>query len=413
MISLKKGFVLAFFGNVAYGLQMLLIASIISKLGTAVDLGFFGYASAVLSPLYVLVSLNLRTLVITANDNTDINAILFLRFLQFFIYLVLCFGISLFHDHELAKVVFVCSLLKGAELIVDLLYAGNLRINRVDIVAKSQILRSVVIVLCFFIIFNTTRDLWKSILISAVVSIAILRLYDWPRSSFQKIFRFKGFAAMNKTLLNLNFNNISFIAIAPLLDSLLQNAPRFALTAAGCIEEVAVFTVIWYTGMPGILIAMAFASVITPRLRIYWSDGDINNYTKYSIFGIVGGLCIGLIGFFFVIMFGDTLIGLVFSNEYTGFQYELGVMLIGCTFWFSSAMCGVALNSAQNYKAVLYSNLIGMCTCCAFLLFSMALFNSKLHWVLFAYCISMFARFLSGIYFVFNQIITSYPRNRL
>jgi O-antigen/teichoic acid export membrane protein len=250
---------------------------------------------------------------------------------------------------------------KTVEMLVNTLNALNLRKSRVDLVSISQVTRSISVVLSFTLIYWLSENLAASLFGMAIFSLLVLWIIDFKNSQFQLNFSLARALLSNHNTINIiNFKKLSLLALIPPIDSVVQNLPRYIANRYGGLEDVGLLTIVLYIISPPMMVLVALASVVTPRLRDSWITGNTKYFVKLSSGSIVFSLLLCLFLYLLFTLFGDVIMAVLFSRTQTEIQSLYGLIFAGALFWYLSAMLTTALNATNFFLSSFVASVVGL-----------------------------------------------------
>ena len=173
-LSLRRNFSWTFLGNVVFAACLWGVLAVLTKLGSPDIVGRFALGSAIATPIFMFFNLELRNVLVTAqDDDLSFGDYFGARLLMLPLAVVAALGIAVLGynmDQVLVISVFIC--LRLVESFIDLFYGFSQKQERMDIVAVSLMIRGVVGLIVFGLVFFWTYDL--------AVSLAHLIGFDPP-----------------------------------------------------------------------------------------------------------------------------------------------------------------------------------------------------------------------------------------
>lgn len=375
---------------------MLVITAILSRFASTDSFGAFGFALALLTPILLLFNLNLRTLILTGTEANHAaqNDYFVLTVLLTVGFVLVSIVVGFLNEGETRLMIIGASVLKGVEMLTSISTASNYKRSRTDLVAVCQVVRTLVVVLAFALGFFVTKTVWIGLLIAGFASLILFILFDWTLTTLRGNVLRSSFTYQSLRSLNINFTSVGLVAAVPVINAMLQNTPRYILNDMGELGGVAVITVLMYAAMPGNLILTSLASVLTPRLNAFWNSAAHDKFARESFVGLCGaivlGLCVLLSGWFL----GEIVVTAIFTERYSGYQFELRLMLSAAIVWYACTMMNVAVVAGRGYAISLVTSTLGIVTVIAAYLWADQGEAEDICWVLILYIAGMLVRFL-------------------
>ena len=208
-LSLRRNFSWTLLGNVVYAGCQWAILVVLAKLATPEMLGRFALGLAVTAPVAMLANLALRPLQATdARGEYDFGHYLALRCITTPIAIAVIVGIAAFGSYpcQAALVIVAVGLAKAFESFSDAFYGLMQRRERLDLIARSMLIKSPLSVLAMAAAVWTTGDVFWGAAALAATRLLVLVGYDAPSASAimatSKTGAVPTYLSSRKTLLN-------------------------------------------------------------------------------------------------------------------------------------------------------------------------------------------------------------------
>ena len=331
---------------------------LLARLADAAALGRFGLALAITGPVFVIASLGLRHAQATEHQGTHSPAD-YLRVQS--IAAAIGLGIAILAAQSFARMdgllatVALLALSRCFELHSELLYGLFQRHSRVDLAARSLVLRGIGVPVVFAVILLHSGNSTWAVIAFAAVSAATLWLHDLPharRLVAAGVWSHDpdpGTGRRLRALVRLG----APMGLAAFLVALQFSLPRFAveywmgLAALGQLTAILVF----FTASVQLVNVMGFAS--TSRLAERAGRGDRPGYhAQARQIVLVAGL-LGAIGLLAASLLGRPLLALVYGIDYGLLAEPLTVLALGAGLRFVSAMLQMQLIALRRFDALL------------------------------------------------------------
>jgi O-antigen/teichoic acid export membrane protein len=152
----------------------------VARLGTQELVGRYALGLAIASPIFLLFSLQLRTILAASTYDGDVFGIYFaFRLISSAIALVATAVVaSQVSSSNAAWVVFVVGLSKAIDALHDVLYGLFWRHDRMDYIAVSMLIRGATAFAAFAVTFYVTGSLSSALLVVCASWLVVLALYD-------------------------------------------------------------------------------------------------------------------------------------------------------------------------------------------------------------------------------------------
>jgi len=341
----------ALVGNAFYAICQWGAVVLLARLGSVEVLGRFALALALTAPVFLLASLQLRSVLATdARGQYRFMDYAALRWLAMQAAL-LAAGLIAPRDSAdaLATVAFV-ALAKSFEGLSDVFYGQHQRQERMDRVALSLILRGAAGLLGIAVGLEIAGTAAAAAAGMALAWGLVLLVYDIGVGALRAFWR--------DTLTALRWSNAPrILALARLslplglvlmLVSLQSNIPRYFLEAHGGSAALGTFAALSSFLSVGIVMVGALGQSAAPRMSRRFAAGEYPAFLR-----LVGGAClaavlVGLAGWLVSVVGGGGLLAFLLGEPYRPFAPELAwLMAIGLVAYLASAL-GYALTAARQ-----------------------------------------------------------------
>ncbi|MBM7661723.1 O-antigen/teichoic acid export membrane protein [Bacillus mesophilus] len=356
-ISLKNSFMYSIMGNTVFAFSQWVIIVIIAKVNSPEVLGQYSLGLAITIPIFLFLGMNFRS--IQAADYVQLyefNDYFYTRVLTSAIGLVVTAFIVLLSDFifDTKLIILAMALYRFFESISDVSHGLFQQKERMDILSYSKILQSLLSVILFTISLIVFGSILISILFQSISFLAIFLFYNlkWVVHLNNR----KKILTKGKNVLIILKNNSKQLIVLGLplgfvagLDSLNSNLPRFMIQYFMDERNVG-----FYSSIMNIMIA--FGTVISalchaaiPRLAKYYVNKDAVTFYKLlknlMLFGFVVSSFSILASYFY----GDTILSILYTNDYSDLKYTLTFMMIAGLFWYTTSFISTALIAVKKY----------------------------------------------------------------
>jgi O-antigen/teichoic acid export membrane protein len=326
--SLVRNAAWTFWGNLTYAGSQWAMLVVLVKLCSPENVGEFSLGLAISAPLMLFANLQLRTVAATdvSRDFFD-GQYLSLRALTavFAMSAVSVIAFLAYPPHS-AAVVCAVALSKSFDSASDILYGFLQRRDRLDVIAKSFVLRGCVSLSLMAAAAIKTHDaLWAAAALAAG-SLSVLIGYDLPMArrllpagSLSPSWSSPSGVRLLETTLPLGF--------AMLLMSLQHNIPRYFVESRLGLASLAVYSALAYFVVAGNVFYDALAQSAVPRLARHLNCGALPRFhslmMRLTCLGMIGGIACVLTAF----LFGDRILAAFYTERYAA-QAPLFVLLM-------------------------------------------------------------------------------------
>ncbi|WP_316365162.1 lipopolysaccharide biosynthesis protein [Candidatus Thiodiazotropha sp. CDECU1] len=326
--GVKKQITWGVIGQLTYIIGQFVVLSALARFASPEDVGRFALAGAIIMPVFAFFNLGLRF-----NQATDIvqestlPEFIGLRVLTTTLgfLIILCVGFLLIDDDSTRLILIIFGLAKAVETFSDLFYGVFQIARRMELVARSQVARSLFSSLLFCGILINTESVEIAFTGHLVSWLLVAVLFDYRKA--------KRVSPSTERTVSL----ISLLAIArqslPLglagfLSMLNASVPRLVIESFMGLAALGYFTVIAYALQAGITIVLAISHSITSTLAGYSAEGNKRAF-RLLLTKIVGLFtALGILMLPIAYYFGDYLIVLLFGEKYQGLNIVFTLIMV-------------------------------------------------------------------------------------
>lgn len=354
-----KSFNSILMSNVFVAAIKFLILYLIILFGTTEDVGVYSYGLAIVSPIFLLSSLKIKSIVITEGAKYENSE--YLMAIIFFSLITLIFSsafIMFFEaNYEIIIVTVLLAIQKAAENIKYFFHGIFTRNFELRKVAKAQNITYLLSFVVFFISYYLTNELIYSLsfyVLSYIgsVIIEIILMKSVESINTKKIFSFKNIYKIFLTSFPLSFS--SFIG------SFTIQLPRYFIRNYYDLSLLGIFSSLSYVLVIINLFANSLSQVFLPKLKQY-ANNDIKKFNKIVLLlcsiGFFGGLLFTIIN----VLIGKPIINIVFGEIYGEYHFVLILLSVSITIQLTGVFIGTGLIAQKIYKfhsSIYFVNLI-------------------------------------------------------
>ncbi|MFP5387115.1 MAG: lipopolysaccharide biosynthesis protein [Bacteriovoracia bacterium] len=307
-------------------------------------LGSFSYALAIVSPLTILGSLQLKSYFLTKGEGEIKGQIKWLRFSFLTGLLTISSSVIAFIEPWLLPVFILLCLLKWGELWSELSQMIWQSESGLRIVNRSLFIRYALLFTGLAIVWSMDFDIIKTLSLVALISLGIAGV-DYFLSPLKRIaFKVRESGTVFITTLSLSASS--------LLTALLVNIPRYQLKEIKSLEDLGMFSILfYYYVIPAMVINYACQGLLK----------DFRGVRKNRNFflKITGGLAaLSLIFFLFLFFLGESFTLLLYNKQP---EWDLTIVLLITLAFFLGGTASVlhySLMGAGIYDIQLKTNII-------------------------------------------------------
>jgi O-antigen/teichoic acid export membrane protein len=341
--SLRSSFLWTAGGNAANGLSQWAVLSVLAKLGSAEMLGEYALAVAVTLPVAMLAHLNMRA--VLATDVTGAHSFADYRAARFVANAAAAIAFAVFSLVE-GGLVGAAVFLLGISLLVentsDLLYAVMQKRDRMDLIAKSMILRSALSIVFVAAAVSLLRDVAAAcagLLLSRVASLVLVdRRYGRTETGV-----LHDPWGVLRTSLPLGFTL--------LLISLTTNVPRYAIERFLGTRELGIFAAVASFVALGSTLVNALGQSVLTRLAKHFATSDYAHMRRLAWQLAAFTLALSAVGTALAASVGRPVLRLLYRPEFAEYNDVLAFILAAAGLGWTAAMLGYVTTGMRMFKA--------------------------------------------------------------
>ena len=354
-VSLRRNFAWTVSGNVVYAACQWGILIVIAKLGTPTMMGQFALGLAVSAPVFMLTSLQLRTVLATdARDEYRLGSYLALRILGTALGLAAIAGFALVSGlrKETAAVVLMVSLAKASDSMSDIIYGFWQKHEHFDKIAIALSGRGLGSVAAMGLVLYLTRSIVWSTAAMAVVWALWLATYE--RSGAKRLLSSISASeelgpewdrARGRQLVVLALP----LGIVMLMLSLNANIPRYFIEHYFGEAMLGYFAAMAYVAVAGNTVMSAMGQTAVPRLaRYFHSDRPAFLHLLRNM--ILLGAILGIAGIGVALFFGSEVLRLLYRADYAQYPAVFTWLMVAAAVAYVSSMLGYGITAARMFR---------------------------------------------------------------
>lgn len=344
-------------GQSVYIASQFCILVALARLGTVENVGQFGLATAIVTPIYWLTDLGLRTNKNTDADDTLTFANLFALRLGTSLVgfaMILLTAIFYAHDATTRAILIIYGAAKGVETLSDIAYGVLERHGQMRLFAQSIIVRGLGSLVAFTLILWQTDWVSGAFIAQLVVWTLVYVMHDIRHARRLSANEPK---AISWTLVWHAAKDSRHLGVGRFLSALANAVPRFIIQHFVGLAGLGLFTAISYVLQASLMMMTAVTRSITGHLadltvRKHFSA--INRIiAKYTVATAVVGLTAVALGW----LVGDPLVTLVFGAEFQGQSVLVVLILLTATLRSIGLMLLCGPLARRSFKAIVWVRL--------------------------------------------------------
>jgi O-antigen/teichoic acid export membrane protein len=353
-LSMRSNMSWTFLANVVYGAGQWALLILIAKFGSAAMLGIYALGIAVVTPVTMLSSLNLRPVLVTdVRNQFSFREYMGVRCLTTLLAGLVVVGILAFSRPGwfAAATTLIIFLGLAAEAISDICYGALQKQEQMDIIAISMCYRSVLSVISLgTLLFLTKNILWGIVGLTAA-RIFVTLTYDLPRQT--------GHRDESKPMphmLTLSSSSLRIIWTAlPLgivlsLYSLNSNIPRYFISAHSGVRELGIFSAIASIVTIGGTVVNSLGGAAMPQLATKFSSGELRGFTHLLGKLVAMIALLGVLGIVSSLLVGHEFLRYAFRPEYAQHSHLLIAMMVAGAISYMTQILGYCHTAAQYFR---------------------------------------------------------------
>ncbi|WP_312469804.1 oligosaccharide flippase family protein [Neobacillus sp.] len=349
-LSLKRNVSYMLIGNLIYALSQWGIIMVLAKLGSPKMVGGFTLGLAVTAPIILIFDLQLRSVLATdTKEEFSFRHYLALKGVNSFL-AILVLGIVIIiggYKGKAAFVIFLVGVAKLIESVIELHYGLFQKQERMDIIAKSLIIRGCTSLFIIALLITITNSLLIGVAGFCLSWLCLLFILEVPKA--------KRMAASQSSPLKLVSVKKLFLTSFPLglvmmMMSLYTNIPRYAIEHVIGTEAVGYYSALFYIVTAGNLVINAIGQTISPRLANYFTKEEYIPFSKLLTKFVCFGFIYGSAGVLLTLLIGKQVLGIIYTQEYVQFQKLFVLLMIAGTLMYAGSFFGFALTAMRKFS---------------------------------------------------------------
>jgi len=327
---LWKGSSWVFAGTLVYVLSQWGMLSVLSKLGSPEVVGVFSLGLAITTPIIVFSGLQLRQVQATdAQGDYTFGEYLSLRFFTITLALPTIVGVVFVagYRREIVFTVLAVAASRTFEAISEIFYGFLQNRERMDVVARSMMIKGPITLLSLGAGFYFTESLLWAVVAMAASLFIVLIGYD-ARKCVPLLIREK--LENSEASSNIRYHEhlrrlrrLAWLAL-PLgfaigLNSLAMNIPRYLVEYYLDAHALGIFSTIAYFIVSSRLVDAALGQPASPRLSRYYVEGARGAFLGLLLRLSLVSIAIGVSGIMAALVAGRWILSLLYTPEYAGY----------------------------------------------------------------------------------------------
>jgi O-antigen/teichoic acid export membrane protein len=327
--------------------------SALAKLGNAAVVGQFALGLAITAPVFMLTNLQLRGVQATdARSEYEFGHYFTLRLVASLCGIAIVAGIALVGGYEptTATVVMLVAVAKAIESVSDVVAGLLQKHERLDQVAVGLLLKGVISVVAFTIVYRVSHRLTAAVLALVCSWAAVALCYD-----LRLALRLEGtvrqfFSADRRKLWQLVITSAP-LGLVMAMVSLNVNVPRYVIEHQLGQRELGIFAALAYLLTATGLIVSALGQSASVRLSRRFASGDMNGFRSLIGRLVLFGASVGVVGVPLAWLLGRWLLTLLYAPEYADYMGTFLIMVATVGVMAVASFLGYGMTAARKFKA--------------------------------------------------------------
>lgn len=346
-LNFKKNFLWNVIGTSLNAFNSLFFMIIVTRINGLNDSGIFTLAFSLACLLCIIGGYEGRVFQVTdiKKEFNDKEYIIH-RFITTFLMMIIAFLYTRIQNYDFEKtlITLLLCLMKGLEVIADVFYGILQRNNCLYKVGISLTIKSILSVICFFVIDKVTNNLLISCLTLVIVWLVVLVVYDIVNSIVLIDIKEK----INKKNILLLFKSGFFAFSILFLSMYLINAPKYALDGRVSEELQAIFGIIL---MPATVISLCAQYLLQPflaKMSASYKNGNRNMFKKIVNLIMVIIILIGVLAFVACWILGIPILNIIYNVNLDEYKTPLLIIIIGAILYSLGTLYSTALTTMRK-----------------------------------------------------------------
>ncbi len=360
---IRRNFSWLLMGNGAFSLAQWARVAVLAKLATPALVGQYALALALVSPVFMLTNLQLSAVEATDARNRY-------TFADFATLRLLCSGLALlliatlaFFLHwnpSLRLLVLVLTLGLAVDSLCDICGGLQQKQERMDRLGISLLLRAVLSLGFFAMLFRQTHSILAAVATLPVVSAVVL--LTWDLAMARRVLRNAPLLAWQGRRLG-RLALFSFpLGLIMMLISLNVSIPRYALMRNSGSAELGIFASLSYVVMALSLVVNGLGQSVSPRLSRFYAQGEVRRFRDLMLRLCAIGALLGLCSLTVAALFGRPLLAFVYRPEYAAHVNVFLVLSATSGVAAVASFLGFGITAAHVFRYQVWTMLAAVAT---------------------------------------------------
>ena len=360
-LSVRHNFAWTLAGNSTFALCQWGIIVLLAKLGSADMVGQFALAVAVAFPITFIANLQLRVIFVTdLQGKYPTSQMLGLRLILSAIAVIgvlLACGIA-HYGAAMTRIVVAVAAAQLIDCLSENYYAVAQRRERMDRIARSQMIRSIVSLVALTITVFYTHNVFWGVVAYAAARCLVLLTFDAGQGTFsQRDSSTPNLTYSERIRPRWNLSNQLGMAWTALplgavsvLGSLNGNMSRYFIQHSLGAHELGIFSALNYIPAGTLMVATALGYAVFARLSKLYFTGDLAGYKSVLMKATAVCAGLGVAGLFGSAVLGKQVLSILYRPEYAEridlLMWLMAVGAVGCV----ASCLGCAMSAASQFR---------------------------------------------------------------
>ena len=343
-LSLRAGVFWTFGGQLTYAAAQWGMVALLARLGTPGVVGVYALGLALTSPLFLMLGLQLRSVQATdARQSYPFGQYLSLRVGCMLAALVLTGVLTLLYPQAGAALAWL-GLAKALEGLSDVCYGLMQQRERLDVVARSTILRGVLGLGLLGTLFALTHSVGTAAAGVALGNLLVLALYDLPQTR-----RLTPLPRLSWTVPRALVALALPLGVVVGLVSLISTIPRLVLEHSSGSSVVGIYSALVYVNVAGSVVVVAIGTALTARLSQLYAANQRAGFVRLTLQLTAAAAVVGLGLTLLALLAGRPLLGLLYGPAYAAQTPAFVWLMASGALAYLASCAGFAVTAARRF----------------------------------------------------------------
>lgn len=352
--SFRSSFTWTLAANLVYAAAQWGMLAAVAKLSTTVAVGQFALGLSIAAPVFMFTNLQLRGVQATdARSEHNFADYFMLRCMGVVGGLALIVGIVIVGSYDKAVSIVILLVAGGAavEQLSDVIAGLLQKCERLDQVARAQMLRGVASITMFVLVLFTSHRLVAAVCASSASSAIVVLTYDFRLAG--RLVGGEGFRRWNLAKLKQLFVLSLPLGLVTGLVALNANIPRYVVQRYLGPTQLGIFVSLVYLVTAGNPIANALGQSASARLARMYAAGNLAGFNHVLKKLMLFGACIGIAGVPAALLFGKPVLSLIYRPEYAEQARLLSILAGVAGISAVGSFLGYGMTAARQFRSQL------------------------------------------------------------